>query len=111
MNRLRKIDLNPLSHCQKLSVLDISINQLNEIDLAPLEQCIELEELFLFSNHKLERNNFERIDISPLFACSNLEDLSFSKSAILIANSKLRGQEDIPIGLEDLIAENRITWE
>ena len=82
-NRLREIDLSPLSQLNKLQYLVLSGNLLREIDLKPLKNSDDLRYLHL------NENAFTSVDISTLFHFENLESLVVDDSVTLKANHKL----------------------
>ena len=110
MNLLETIDLEPLRSCKHLFSLDLARNHLSTINLSPLAKCGKLEELYLYSEHKEEQNDFKTIDLTPLFSCRSLEDVTVAETTELTAKKKLRRSAKIPEGIEDLISDERITW-
>ena len=79
------------------------------MDFQPLSKCKELTELYLHSNHPIE-NEFKEIDIGPLFSCDELEDIGIGDETNLYAKSSLQDSKDIPLAIEELIEDDRITW-
>ncbi|KAJ8901726.1 hypothetical protein NDN08_003932 [Rhodosorus marinus] len=85
-NRIEKIDLSALSHCQDLETLYLQRNRLCRIDLAPLADCRKLEKVWLQSNELIE------IDLGPLKTCTNLRSL-------YLEDNRLEGSIDLtPLG-------------
>jgi len=85
-NKIEKIDLSALSHCQDLETLYLQRNRLCRIDLAPLADCRKLEKVWLQSNELIE------IDLGPLKACTNLRSL-------YLEDNRLGGSIDLtPLG-------------
>jgi hypothetical protein len=56
----------------------------------------------------LEKNSFDSIDLSALFLCPNLVKLGLDSDVKITAQSKLKDQAKIPIGLKPYIS--RIDW-
>ena len=75
-NLIEKIDITSLYYCKNLRKLDLSCNKIKTIDLSPLSNCTKLEYLLLDSN------NLSTIDLSPLSNCKNLKVLSISNNRI-----------------------------
>jgi hypothetical protein len=62
-NKIESIDLSPIAHCENLSYLFLNINELEYIDLSPLRHCKEFASLFLAGNR------LKAIDLEPLGEC------------------------------------------
>ncbi|MHA2361251.1 MAG: hypothetical protein ACXAB6_04920, partial [Candidatus Thorarchaeota archaeon] len=95
-------------NCSELRALDIAGNKIKEIDLSPLVNCTSLEEIYLYSDHP-EENDFSEIDVSALFSCIELEDIGISDDTEIVAAKALK-KKDIPLALEELVDDGRITW-
>ena len=109
MNAIEDIDLSSLKKAEKLTAIDIAGNRLETINLSPLSKCKELTELYLHSDHPIE-NEFKEVDISPLFSCDELEDIGIGESTNILAKAILEDSADIPLAIEELIEDDRITW-
>jgi hypothetical protein len=70
--------------------------------------CTSLEEIYLYSDHP-EENDFSEIDVSALFSCIELEDIGISDDTEIVAAKALK-KKDIPLALEELVDDGRITW-
>ena len=110
MNAIEEIDLTPLKNLKKVTAFDIAGNRLSAINLQPLSKWKSLAELYLYSDHKDERNDFKEIDISPLFKCEELEDIGIGEDTNIQAQTALSDNEDIPLAIEELIDDDRVTW-
>lgn len=70
MNHLETIDLTPLVSCPNLEYLDLTDNALESIDITPLSSCSKLNAL------NIGLNQTSKIDLSPLAECRNLKILT-----------------------------------
>jgi Leucine-rich repeat (LRR) protein len=72
-----QVDLTPLKLCNILEHLDLSLgNKLREIDLSPLSYCPQLKSIIL------RENRLSKINVSPLRYCKNLEKLNLNNNLI-----------------------------
>ncbi|MHA2385540.1 MAG: leucine-rich repeat domain-containing protein, partial [Candidatus Thorarchaeota archaeon] len=102
-NKLKEIDLSPLSKCPTLQALRLNNNLLEKLDLSPLAECSMLEEL------SIQGNRLKRIDISPLFECHALKELKHDTSITLLADLTLKSVGSWPNVLMDRF--HRILWK
>ena len=109
MNKISKIDLEPLGNCIEMRALDIAGNQIDFIDISPLKNCKALEELYLYSDHPTE-NTFTELDLTALFSCVDLEDIGVPTSIDLKAAARCKKRKKIPYALEELIDDDLIAW-
>jgi Leucine-rich repeat (LRR) protein len=75
-NQLRNIDLEPMGFLDSLEELDLSWNQIQELNLSPLRHCSNLRSL------GLQGNRLTDIDLGPLGSCQKLERLQLYRNLL-----------------------------
>jgi len=100
-NKIHRINLNPLKELPNFKILDLSKNRLGKIDLKPLSKCISLQTVSFFDNPVKE------VDVTPLFYCEKLLDIISGKNISLFLQ-KQKYPNAMPKGIRIHISQ--IKW-
>ncbi len=76
MRSVQEIELEPISSCHQLQVLELSKNQIQEIDLNPLASCSKLRRI------RIRENRLESINLWPLSGNDSLEEIDLASNDI-----------------------------
>ncbi|MBN2230113.1 MAG: hypothetical protein JW779_11045 [Candidatus Thorarchaeota archaeon] len=90
MRAAQRVDLQNITNCTNLEVLDLSNNMLDEIDLSPLSMCSKLVEL------RLKNNHLTHLNLWPLVDSTSLKEID-------ISNNRIHGLDLTPIFLKSRV--------